>query len=67
MNIFARLRPTNYRALVWLAAAALVLGARAGAETRGAGFISTQPVARIDYWQHRQADITAELKERQQL
>jgi lysophospholipase L1-like esterase len=36
---------------------------RAGA----ADFASTRPAARIDYWQQRQADITAELQDRQDL
>lgn len=67
MNFLPQLRPANYRALVWLAVTTLVLGARAGEETRPAGFISTRPAARIDYWQQRQADITAELKERKDL
>lgn len=30
-------------------------------------FLSTKPAARIDYWQQRQADITAELKTRKDL
>lgn len=67
MSFFAPPRPTNRRALVWLAALAMALGARAGVETRPAGFISTRPAARIDYWQQRQADITAELKGRKDL
>lgn len=44
----------------------LVLGL--GPEARSAtDFLSTKPAARVDYWQQRQADITAELKERQDL
>jgi len=43
---------------------ALGLGPDAG---RAAEFLSTKPAARIDYWQQRQADITAELKERKDL
>lgn len=39
-----------------------------GSGTCGATeFLSTKPAARIDYWQQRQAEITAELKERQDL
>ena len=39
-----------------------------GSGTCGAAeFLSTKPAARIDYWQQRQAEITAELKERKDL
>lgn len=67
MSFLASLRPPNHRALAWLALTALALGSSAGVETSPAGFISTRPAARIDYWQQRQADITAELKERKDL
>ena len=47
---------------------AALLALSLGSGTCGATeFLSTKAAARIDYWQQRQADITAELKERKDL
>lgn len=56
----------NHRLLL-LRGVLLALGL--GPDTAGSAsdFLSTKPAARIDYWQQRQADITAELKERKDL
>ena len=52
--------------LLFLRVALLALSLESG--TCGATeFLSTKPTARSDYWQQRQADITAELKERKDL
>ncbi|MEI6106278.1 MAG: GDSL-type esterase/lipase family protein [Opitutae bacterium] len=52
--------------IVWLAFLMITLGLLPSTG-RAADFLSTKPAARIDYWQQRQADITAELKERKDL
>jgi lysophospholipase L1-like esterase len=56
------LLPAFLRLLITAFAGLLLLTARGESE-----FLSTKPAARIDYWQQRQADITAELKERPDL
>jgi lysophospholipase L1-like esterase len=47
---------------------ALILGfGVASARAAAPDFVSTRPLQRIDYWQQRQADLTAELKKTQEL
>ncbi len=50
---------------LWLTAASLALSAAAAAPP--AGFVSTKPTQRVEYWQQRQATIDAALRERAKL